>query len=45
MIRDLRASGTRVIRQLPGQQGDAEQLGCEAILIKQNQQWVVTPIV
>jgi ATP phosphoribosyltransferase regulatory subunit len=45
VIRDLRASGTRVIRQLPGQQGDAEQLGCEAILIKQNQQWVVTPIV
>ncbi|PPD35870.1 MAG: ATP phosphoribosyltransferase regulatory subunit [Methylomonas sp.] len=45
VIRDLRASGTRVIRQLPGQQGEAEQLGCEAILIKQNQQWVVTPIV
>jgi ATP phosphoribosyltransferase regulatory subunit len=44
VVRDLRASGTRVIRQLPGQQGDAEQLGCNAILIKQDQQWVVTPI-
>lgn len=45
VIRDLRASGTRVIRQLPGQQGDASQLGCDAILSKQAQQWVVTPIV
>lgn len=45
VIRDLRASGTRVIRQLPGQQGDAAQLGCDAILSKQAQQWVVTPIV
>lgn len=45
VVRDLRASGTRVIRQLPGQQGDAEQLGCNAIIIKQDQQWVVTPIV
>ena len=43
-IRDLRASGVRVIQQLPGQQGAAEQLGCNAILEKQDQQWVVKPL-
>ncbi|AEG01222.1 ATP phosphoribosyltransferase regulatory subunit [Methylomonas methanica] len=43
-IRDLRAAGTRVIRQLPGQQGSAEQLGCSAILEKHDQQWLVKPL-
>lgn len=43
-IRDLRAGGTRVVQQLPGQSGDAEQLGCNAVLEKQNQQWIVTPL-
>ena len=40
-IRDLRADGVRVIRQLPNQSGDAEQLGCNAVLTKQDQHWVV----
>lgn len=44
VIRDLRAAGTRVIRQLPGQQGSAEQLGCSAILEKHDQQWLVKPL-
>lgn len=43
-IRDLRAAGTRVILQLPGQQGSAEQLGCSAILEKHEQQWLVKPL-
>lgn len=42
-IRDLRAEGVRVIQQLPGQAGDAEQLGCNAVLEKHNQQWLVQP--
>lgn len=41
VIRDLRAEGRRVIQQLPGQSGDARQLGCQAILDKQGNQWVV----
>lgn len=44
-IRDLRADGVRVIKQLPGQQGDVEQLGCNAILENQDRQWVVKPLV
>ena len=43
-VRDLRASGVRVIQQLPGQLGTAEQLGCNAALEKQDQQWVVKPL-
>lgn len=43
-IRDLRASGTQIISQLPGQQGTAEQMGCNAVLEKQDQQWVVRPL-
>ena len=43
-IRDLRAFGSRIIRQLPGQQGSAEQMGCNAVLEKQDQQWVVRPL-
>ncbi|MCK9605626.1 MAG: ATP phosphoribosyltransferase regulatory subunit [Methylomonas sp.] len=43
-IRDLRAAGTRVIQQLPGQQGSAEQLGCSAILENHDQQWLVKPL-
>jgi ATP phosphoribosyltransferase regulatory subunit len=43
-IRDLRASGTQIISQLPRQQGTAEQMGCNAILEKQDQQWVIRPL-
>ncbi|MEY4717468.1 MAG: hypothetical protein RL563_86, partial [Pseudomonadota bacterium] len=41
VIRDLRAEGRRVIQQLPGQSGDAQQFGCQTILEKQGSQWVV----
>jgi ATP phosphoribosyltransferase regulatory subunit len=41
VIRDLRADGARVIRQLPGQAGGAQQLGCHSILEKQDSQWIV----
>lgn len=44
-IRDLRAQGKIVIQQLPGQAGSASDLGCTAILEKQNQSWVVKPLV
>ena len=43
-IRDLRASGTVVIQQLPGQVGTAEDFACTAVLEKQNQNWVVKPL-
>lgn len=41
VIRDLRADGNRVIRQLPGQAGGAQQLGCHSILEKHDSQWIV----
>ncbi len=44
-IRDLRASGSIVIQQLPGQMGSASDLGCTAVLEKQNQHWVVKPLI
>ncbi|WKJ91826.1 ATP phosphoribosyltransferase regulatory subunit [Methylomonas montana] len=44
-IRDLRAQGVTVIQHLPEQQGGAVQLGCNAILEKHNQRWVVKPLV
>ncbi len=43
-IRELRATGTIVIQDLPGQNGNAVELGCTAKLEKQNNQWVVSPI-
>jgi ATP phosphoribosyltransferase regulatory subunit len=43
-IRHLRASGTLVIRQLPGQSGSAEDMGCNAVLEKQAHKWVVKPL-
>lgn len=45
LIRDLRADGQRVIRQLPDQQGGAAELGCQAILEKQGNQWLVKSLV
>lgn len=44
-IRELRAQGQAVLQQLPGQAGTAEQLACTAQLIKENQSWVVKPLV
>ncbi|MDD2761359.1 MAG: ATP phosphoribosyltransferase regulatory subunit [Methylomonas sp.] len=43
-VRDLRAQGQRVIQQLPGQQGGPDQLGCNAVLEKQDTQWLVRPL-
>jgi ATP phosphoribosyltransferase regulatory subunit len=37
----LRAEGQRVISALPGQQGDAAEMGCDRQLVQQNGQWVV----
>lgn len=43
-VRDLRAAGNRVIVELSGQQGSAEQMGCTAVLENQDHQWVVRPL-
>ncbi|MEQ1543737.1 ATP phosphoribosyltransferase regulatory subunit [Methyloglobulus sp.] len=40
-IRDLRAQGHIVIQQLPGQLGAAKELGCTAVLVLDNQNWVI----
>jgi ATP phosphoribosyltransferase regulatory subunit len=40
-IRDLRAQGHIVIQQLPGQVGIAKELGCTAVLVLDNQNWVI----
>ncbi len=40
-IRDLRAKGHCVIQQLPGQTGAAQEMGCNAVLVQENQGWVI----
>jgi len=40
-IRDLRAEGRIVIQQLRGQSGTAEDYNCTAVIIKENESWVV----
>ena len=40
-IRDLRLQGRPVIRELPGQSGDAGSMGCGFRLEQKNNQWIV----
>lgn len=40
-IRELRASGERVVAQLPGQAGDAVALGCDRVLALRDGAWTV----
>ena len=40
-IAELRASGERVMVELPGQAGDAKALGCDRRLVKKNKTWEV----
>jgi ATP phosphoribosyltransferase regulatory subunit len=42
-IRDLRVSGKRVVRELPGQFGGAEEMKCGYRLAKEKNAWVVVP--
>ncbi len=45
MIRDLRAQNKVVIQELPGQTGNAKDLGCQSILIQnEHQHWVIQPL-
>ncbi|MDD1619928.1 MAG: ATP phosphoribosyltransferase regulatory subunit [Methylococcaceae bacterium] len=43
-IRDLRAEGSTVIQYLPNQSGSPVDLGCNAVLEKQDQRWIVKPL-
>lgn len=43
-IRDLRAAGKTVIRQLPGQTASARDMGCTAMLEKRGQNWIISPL-
>jgi ATP phosphoribosyltransferase regulatory subunit len=43
-IRDLRAEGSTVIQYLPNQSGSPQDLGCTAVLEKQDQRWIVKPL-
>lgn len=42
-IRDLRVSGKRVVRELPGQSGGAGEMKCGYRLAKEKDAWVVVP--
>jgi ATP phosphoribosyltransferase regulatory subunit len=40
-VQALRQSGERVVRALPGQEGDATDMGCDRVLLNENGQWVL----
>ena len=40
-VQALRQSGERVVRALPGQEGDAADMGCDQVLVNEQGQWVV----
>ena len=40
-VAELRASGERVIQELPGQTGDPSEMGCRRKLIKQAGDWII----
>ncbi len=44
-VRDLRAAGSVVIQELPGQDSDTQRQNCTAILEKDNQDWLIKPLV
>lgn len=45
VVKDLRAGGSIVIQQLPGQTVDEQQLNCTAILTKTNKNWLVKSLI
>jgi ATP phosphoribosyltransferase regulatory subunit len=45
IVKDLRAKGAIVIQQLPNQAADAQHLNCTAILVKENDNWLVKPLI
>jgi ATP phosphoribosyltransferase regulatory subunit len=44
VVRNLRATGERVIFELPGQQGDAAALGCDRHIVREDGAWLVKPV-
>ncbi len=40
-IRTLREQGKTVVRELPGQTGDAQSMGCSHVLVRQTDGWQV----
>ena len=43
-IAELRSQGRVVIRHLPGQEGDAAAMGCDAVLVREDGRWQVKDI-
>ena len=44
IVQSLRRQGERVVRQLPGQETDARDMGCDCQLIYRHGEWVVEPL-
>jgi len=44
-IESLRAAGRRVLTLLPGQQGDAVEMGCGEKLIRRGGEWFLEPVI
>ncbi|WP_457668749.1 ATP phosphoribosyltransferase regulatory subunit [Thiolapillus sp.] len=44
VIKDLRKQGKTVVRELPGQIGDAQSMGCSHVLVRQADGWQLQPV-
>ena len=42
-VKELRGIGERVVYALPGQGGDATDMGCDRVLVKEKGGWVIKP--
>jgi ATP phosphoribosyltransferase regulatory subunit len=43
-VQELRGRGEQVVTTLPGQQGDAAEMGCDRLLVEENGNWTVKPV-
>lgn len=43
-IAELRRNGERVVRELPGQSGGADSVGCDRQLVNENSNWIIKEI-
>jgi ATP phosphoribosyltransferase regulatory subunit len=43
-VQELRSAGERVVTALPGQAGDALEMGCDRVLVSEGGKWIVKPL-
>ncbi|MGD2137824.1 MAG: ATP phosphoribosyltransferase regulatory subunit [Gammaproteobacteria bacterium] len=44
VVQELRRAGERIVTALPGQSGDARDMGCDRVLVSEGGKWMVKPL-